>query len=584
MLVIKRTRVRNFRSLRDVTLDGLLDFSPIIGTNGCGKSNVLRALSSFFTGEIEPMVPIDLSRDFYTPGKPLKEKKRISVEVDFDFSGGFNNHRKEIKALLSQHGTKSGITIERTWSYDEALSGIVVDSFRAGTDTEQLVEISPHLLPSVTRLLRSVRFRYVPNHIRPDEVLSNELQQLRRAIVKSLKARKAYQSGEVGKALQELSNVTVELIGPIGQHIGRHATEVESVTPDLPADFAQLAFDVGVLATDRTGANRLPVLQGSGTQSFLLYQVLDLLDRTSFGVDFGWTKAVVWALEEPESFLHSGLRAVLAQDLLQQSQSVANRRQILFTTHDDDFVASSKRAWFVSLDKGISSVASYNASEALRKSSRSRVSVMRHPLLGWPDDPVVLVEGKFDVVYLQAALKASGIRPRWRLIDSASLDVDANSTGGSGLLQYLNQSQNALASRPPRSPIVVVRDWDEEGKLGDYKKALKAHNYSAVMAAPETLCNPHLGRRFKGIERYLDTSFIESFFGEDALMPESLKSKYPLRVDANTLKNKKSALAKRFVDDSIAAGPHLVDLARSIDNFVSSTIASIPVDAFLDDV
>lgn len=45
---IRKLRIRNFRSLRDVELDSLGDISVFIGKNSTGKSNLVEALALFF--------------------------------------------------------------------------------------------------------------------------------------------------------------------------------------------------------------------------------------------------------------------------------------------------------------------------------------------------------------------------------------------------------------------------------------------------------------------------------------------------------------------------------------------------------
>ena len=44
--------------------------------------------------------------------------------------------------------------------------------------------------------------------------------------------------------------------------------------------------------------------QGSGIQSLLMFETLSLIDRDYFQ-KFGWRQAAIWAVEEPESSLHS---------------------------------------------------------------------------------------------------------------------------------------------------------------------------------------------------------------------------------------------------------------------------------------
>jgi hypothetical protein len=230
------------------------------------------------------------------------------------------------------------------------------------------------------------------------------------------------------------------------------------IIPELPGDFADLVFDVGINALT-SGEARPPAYEGSGAQSFMLLHILDLADRTRRAGGFGWVQASVWALEEPESFLHAGLRARFSADLFDFAQQ--ERRQVFLTTHQDEFVRVGTSAFFATADQDGTIVAKLGSREALVASTRGAVITFRHPLFAHPDVPLVIVEGKWDDIYLRAALAQSSRRPRWRLISPArDLDPDI---GGDGVLPYLQYNKNVVASRPDAAPIIVMRDW-EDGK------------------------------------------------------------------------------------------------------------------------
>lgn len=148
---------------------------------------------------------------------------------------------------------------------------------------------------------------------------------LRRALVKRVRSTKKYREGGIAGALEELSSAAQQLFRPFDRDVIPYTPELRSISPDMPSDFAELAFELGLRAVSSSGATQAPELQGSGTQSFLLLHALDLIDKSLFGVDFGWTKAIVWGIEEPESFLHAGLRSQFAADLLRFAGGISAR-------------------------------------------------------------------------------------------------------------------------------------------------------------------------------------------------------------------------------------------------------------------
>src|SRR5262249_23656710 len=162
--------------------------------------------------------------------------------------------------------------------------------------------------------------------------------------------------------------------------------ELSAVSPEIPSDFADLAFQLGLAAVTSSGLRQPPDLQGSGTQSYLLYQVLNLIDNSAFEVDFGWTKGIVWAIDEPQSFLHAGLRTRLAEDLA--AFAGADRRQVFLTTHEPDFERVAEDVWLARRQGATTQFVSETAREAVVTSSQQRISSYEHPLHLSPDRPM----------------------------------------------------------------------------------------------------------------------------------------------------------------------------------------------------
>ncbi len=574
MRLIKAVEIHNFRSVQKLLVDDLDAFVPFVGLNGTGKSNILRALNLFFTGQVEPGRGLDLSTDHYRPGAQFKGRRRIAVAVSLDLNSGFDP-RDEVRGFLKKWGSPSSITIERAWTYAQGLA--VQDSFRAGADSSKLKDVPEADRNAPLGLIRSIRFRYIPNHVRPSDVLNTEIQVLRRALVKRVRATKKYREGGVAGALEELSSAAKKLFQPLERDVVPFTPELRSVSPDIPSDFAELAFDLGLRGVSGSGAAHPPELQGSGTQSFLLLHALDLVDKSLFGVDFGWTKAVVWAIEEPESFLHAGLRSQFATDLLGFAQG--ERRQILVTTHQDEFIRIGEHAWLVALTENRSTIERVDAREALVESSRRRIATVAHPLFSYPDHPLVLVEGKTDVRHLRKAAAGAGLRPRWKL--ACLEDIEPGLAGGDAMIRYLAANKTVLSSRAPSAPVLVLRDWDVgDGIIKDTNKVLAVHERSVALRCPADIANPQLGQKFRGIERYLPTDLVETVIGAADLQPKSLKTRYPLGVERKTLETYKSALLKAH-EARAQSGMHMINLARWLDESVDQAVQEVATESFL---
>lgn len=567
MPIIDEIAVQNFRSIKSLSLRPLSDYEPIVGLNSAGKSNLLRALKLFFTGSVdEGGSPVSLARDYsdYSPQK----RRKITVALRFLLSGEMKYPRQH--SFLDRHGIVDGLAISQSWSLDSQ-TRLVAREIAFGPDLDHLkVASTASEEADVDAFIRAVEFRYVPNHARPSELITQYVRPLRNALVSRLQKTKEYKSGDVGELLLAMSRLADTLFSDVSNAV-RDGIRGLTLKSDLPTDFADLAFDLAIRSVDTAGHARDPELEGSGTQQFMFLHLLDLADRTARGAGFGWLQGHIWAVEEPESFLHAGLRQRFATDLLAYSDDP--RRQIFVTTHQDEFVRVGKSSILAKSTAAGTSFQRLPPKDALQESTKMAVTSYRHPLLQYPDQPLVLVEGRFDAIYLRAALSITSVKPRWRLADPDDLTDEA--TGGDAFKSYLRYNSAAIASRPEAAPLVVIRDWETKD-VDQYKKYLSGHKYSTAIVMPESLCNPELGTGWAGIERYLPTDHVEAVVPPSDLLR---RGDGVIEPDRSKLWAHKQALARSF-DPSKHDSSHLVNLAKWIDGQVTEVLASIPTQAF----
>ena len=98
---LKSIKIKNFRSIEEVTLEDCGNLNVIIGRNNAGKSNILMAIDAFFQclskGELiilDP--PIGESFDYYHNSV----ENPIEISLFFDFSP--IERKKFIQYIISQ--------------------------------------------------------------------------------------------------------------------------------------------------------------------------------------------------------------------------------------------------------------------------------------------------------------------------------------------------------------------------------------------------------------------------------------------------------------------------------------------------
>lgn len=532
MRLITNVEIADFRSIQSATLKLGSGFVPIVGQNNSGKSNILRALHLFFTGDVEPGVALNLARDFHNPGR--KRRREISVGVTFDLPEYFRFHKQIREGLDQTLGRR--FSIRKSWSYagqespDELAMRITIQKHgepersAEGDDTHR-----------VAQFLKLVRFRYQPNHIHPSEMLKNEEPELQRVLLYYLRKKKLVGSKEFDQIFEHMTDVASELVAPIRDSLRNTSSHVQDLELTTPKELGELLFTF-FPKLSVSGGTQLDALQhGSGVQSFLTVLMLHFLD-TRFQMDFGWRQATVWALEEPESFLHQSLQHSVAEFL--KSSGAGERFQVLATTHSDVFPRYGETGVLCRLRSGRTDWIEVPSRVLVGEAAKSGITAYVHPLLFAAQRPLLLVEGKTDLQYLRLAYRLIGKLNPWLILDIPALDPDLDLEGVDGLRTYLSGNRSALRTRALHAPVFVLVDWSESPKkCKSLEKELACHATSRVIRWQSSDMNPDLDQTFAGIERALGTSLIKA--GEQngllrAFRPSS--AEVPLRVDRGSLK------------------------------------------------
>ncbi len=495
---IRSIRIKDFRSLSKVDLKDVDNIVPIIGANGSGKSNMLRALNLFFNGEVENGVALDLGRDFHDPESKRKSKKLIEVELEMHFGSDL---RADLQLPITKlAGGNPVVTIRKQWFFDNVRKPTTDLAFgAAGTEP---VAVGAEDRALVERLLSSIRFRYISNHIHPTELLHDEEENIRRGLFRRLGKSPSFSADQIEK----IRDAAGSLMGPISEELKTSSARVSNVELGTPKDWGELLWAFGLRMQTGNAAGREAVLHGSGIQSTLAYAVLHMLD-TSLGSDFGWRRGAIWAVEEPESFLHADLQAQLAESLSRYSHS--DRLQILFTTHNSAFLGVADSGVAVSMPEIVSETTALPRAQLIDMASSSRVTPYAHPLHLGSIKPLLLVEGKDDRELLTRAYQDSEEPCPFEI--RCMNDLEPSTTGGVEQIRtYLSSNRSALRARPDSAPVVVLLDHEvSQGNQGKIAKALEDHATSVCRVMPDTDRTVGLKGDVVGIEGYLSLEFYE---------------------------------------------------------------------------
>ena len=492
MKLIDKISIRGFRSIHDQEFSAVSPFTSLVGKNSSGKSNVLRALNLFFNNEVEPGKTLVFIRDHHDRPKSRK-KKFISISVQFSLPKNFY-FRQGIEQLRDL-GDK--FTIKRIWQLDQHRTPI--DEFRVEIEGEEF----PNYASYARQFLSLVSYRYIPNRTVPSELLRLESQDIANSILIRMKG-----NVHVEEVLKSLRNAAGRLLRQADQSLVLTGAPLLHPTLSTATTLGEMLTMSGFQATGPHGGVIRDEDWGAGHQSFFLYLVLYALD-TNYGRFFGWKQASIWGVEEPESGLHRDLETNLAHKLREWAIDSDAKLQIIQTTHSPIFVMASDSGYWVELSGPESIIESHGIPELVRAAEVRGVTGWVHPILSFPWNPVVLVEGPIDSEVLT---HVAGVAGYTNLIFLTLPQIDhAEARGKDAIISYINRHSKLIANRPNECPLVVLFDWDvSDQELSKARKAYGVGGNRYVTRMDPKNCSEKLGTEFKGIERFYPPEVIKA--------------------------------------------------------------------------
>jgi energy-coupling factor transporter ATP-binding protein EcfA2 len=549
MQLIKSLEIEGFRSIQYAHLREIGEYNSLVGRNSSGKSNVLRALNLFFNERIEPSKLLVFSRDVYDEVPRPKRKKRILISANFLLPHNFK-FRKELSHLRS---LGQQFTIKRAWELNERRE--VIPSISLTSEGQAV----PNGNLLAQQFLGLITYRYIPNRSVPAELLRDESQ----AIASSLFMRM--------KGEQHAENLLASLNVAAHRLLQEAATSLDSSGSPLTNPSMATAKTIGEMlrmsgfqARGRHGGLVQDEDWGAGHQAFFLYEVLRAID-TSFSRQFGWRQAAIWGVEEPESALHRDLETLLADKLRKWALGRDSRLQIIQTTHSPIFTMASDSGFWVELLGKRSDFKPLPIPELVRASETRGVSGWVHPVLAFPWNPVVLVEGEIDMKVLTHVARIVGLF-HLRIFHLPSLDRNERGGGKDAIIKYIKANAPLIKNRPKAAPLIVLLDWDvSDQELRNARNAYGDLGERFVMKMDARHCEITLGDSFKGIERFYPSEILLAAHQADELVL-GIREGRPYSIAVGELQRGKRRLLDRLEQvDSVDRFQPLVKVLSDIE-------------------
>jgi predicted ATPase len=332
---IRRIVIRNFRSLKDVTLDDLGDLNVLIGANSSGKSNILEALMLFFSQfDAAPSRNLGAVSDYIwfdrNPDSPIELNFRLEVS------------REELGKIIP----------EQLMSIVKASEVNHVEISRSISGTAQSASwITKELVINDKAVIKDGNLVLPPEELLVQPpiqatalhgmVLQNLSQILQKAFHMVYAARNYIGSwARLGDRAAIIQPNIISELTQVGQSLERRQVSRWGRIEDSSRRVSPTIEDLRVVAGQVTvreawSEERFPIaLVGGGHQETLalMHQLLG-------------TDALIFGIEEPEIHLHPQLARRLFNVLKQMSKE----KQIFIATHSTIFVdhAELTNTWIV---------------------------------------------------------------------------------------------------------------------------------------------------------------------------------------------------------------------------------------------
>lgn len=537
MIIITNIKIEKFRSCRSVEVSECGNFNILAGRNNSGKSNILRALSLFFKNEVEENVILDLSRDC---NSREKEKKKISISITFKLNEKLKIQQtiQDVVELIPRK-----CKIKKEYVFDKTdISKYQILYYL----DEMLLEDKDK--QSVEQFLNLFNFRYIQSNKTAVNVLTENLKEIQSELkfrYSSKYRNKIIEKKELDEKQKDsidiIKSLATEMFTPISSEMTKADQTIVDVNIGTPNEIIELLNTISYQIKLKSGVVLNEKFQGNGMQSILLYSILYLIDR-NYHRKFGWKIATIWAIEEPESFLHFDLENQLGNYLSENANNLNERFQIFSTTHSNVFPQYADAHYLI--EKKLEITNSYwtecekmNPHEYLFKLQELNISASLNVLSLYPLERIIIVEGERDEYIFKEIMKELDEK-KTKVFSIARLLNDPKKGGDTHIEALINSNVNIMKRRGIYNNVVIIFDWDKENKeIAKIRKKISPPN--KIIQLEKEKRTKLLDKSFKGIEAFYPIEYIDELHKSDSGLISDRGSRHdkdryyvdPLRYD-----------------------------------------------------
>ncbi|MCF3109635.1 ATP-binding protein [Niabella sp. CC-SYL272] len=487
---LTRFTIKNFRSFKDpVSFSINSNYITLTGENNCGKSNVLRALDLFFNGNIENR-PFDAILDMhaFNVNENGKEKATISVTFQLD--------PKKDKKLIAKFEEFRSLDIIKNFDNKNVTLSLTISR----SNYEQVQYNDPingqKYQPKEIQdffnydFRRSLNYIYIPAVKDLNNFINKDITyELTKRIFNTWGRGRNPSALEFKSKFDNIKKNIEEIIssanGNITQILQEQSPQIKNFIFNIPfKDVTEFLSSLPISIDDSivTDISR----KGSGIQAITMFSLLRYLDKYK-PTNKNSNAQYIWAIEEPETFLHPKAQRNLYNALLNYSSDTP----ILLTTHSYHFLNTRDTSSNNLLAKGKFRDTVYTQTTLYPHDSNNQWKPFINILGAYTPDFIpsggydkvyLFLEGSIDIRYVNKALTFFP-----KLKDFFSKNIEMIDSNGD---EIKKKAQDAITIYKLRSLVLV--DGDDKGRnyLGHLIKAGYIENETIFSITKEGISDP----------------------------------------------------------------------------------------------
>lgn len=524
--------IKNFRGIDELNELSSGDVNSFVGKNDSGKSNILKALNTFFNEKFD-------SKDVYkaiSEGEkteiilrftPEKQINKLALDLDGKIklkkTFEFNPSGKVVKNFSYISNDIDNTDYLNCWGINETginnyCSALGLEYSRSGRGVTNLskIELIEGATGGMGRLekehngasdfLKNLKKQYDFIEL-PTYSLFDAEQDLNISSTSFQGQFKEIAIDSLGRSVDLTNEIELNVkrdleseFSEIAKLMKKNVPDLERINTDPICNWGNLVkFDLSL----KFGSENYDISmsnKGTGFKKLLMVAYFEHLASKNT------RKHQIFGIEEPETFLHPELQ----HDFLSSILELSENSQFFITTHSPVFAGSTKDSNIVVVkkDNGLSKYFNYeNKSEILDMVIQELGIKPAYNLLNDNYRKAIFVEGSGDIKFWEIALtKIKGEIPQ---------DILFIPCGGSQVDFFVNAE---LCKKINRRFIVVI---DSDNGATDYID--KVANASKIEAKVLELGGEMMILKKREVENYYNREAIQRILGTEYQLPEAFQ-------------------------------------------------------------